>query len=420
MSIEDQEQTLLPLQTNDVVTKKQTHRSLRRKVILFTAVILTSIITFGASPLLHSFADGVTPDQPIVTSATSGNQSASLSWGAAANATAYEVQTTDLATNVVCVSSPQAATTYTAGSLAVGHWYRFRVIPLNGSTTGPASIYYDIRTKGYTGSYASYFALGDSYSSGEGNPPYWDGPCARSNSSFAYQLGVGAPAPTMIACAGADTDDMDKVAQGPGGTQFWELMTSGQSTTNALITLSIGGNDLGFASELEKCILSDCTPDQATLSQTITTLQNRLAQVYLELRNYAPAADIIVVGYPLLVADPSQAVCHDSTTASGLSAAEMTMIRTLALQLNTVMQTAAQDAGLLYDAAYGGFQGHEACTSDQSQEWINEVTPSDLNGSFHPNALGQASYTQSVNLARYVLYVDGQVRQEPFVTSTQS
>jgi lysophospholipase L1-like esterase len=209
------------------------------------------------------------------------------------------------------------------------------------------------------------------------------------------------------------------IAQGPGGTQFWELMTSGQSVSNALITVSIGGNDLGFTPELTKSITSDCTPDQAELSQKITTLQNRLAQVYLELRNYAPAADIIVVGYPLLLADPSQALCHDSTTASGLRTAEMTMIRTLATQLNTAIQTAAQDAGLTYDAAYGSFEGHEACTSNQSNEWINEITPNDINGSFHPNQLGQAAYAQSVNLARYLLYVNGQVRQEPFLISTR-
>ena len=382
------------------------------------AVILASIIGFGASPLLHSFADGVTPAQPTGFKATSGNQSAYLSWNTASDTTAYEVQITDLATNAVNVSAPQTANTFTAGSLADGHWYRFRVIPLNGSTAGPASIYLDVRTKGYHGPYTSYFAMGDSYSSGEGTPPYFDASCGRSYSGFAYHLGVGAPSPTMIACAGATIDDVDKVSQGSSGSQFWELMTSGTSVTNALITISIGGNDLGFAPELEKCIVSDCTSDQAALSQKITALQNRLAQVYLELRNYAPAADIIVVGYPLLIADPSQAVCHNSTTQSSLNAAKITMIRTLATQLNTVIQTAAQDAGLTYDAAYGAFAGHEACTSSQSNEWINEITPNDITGSFHPNLLGQAGYVQSVNLARYFLYVNGQVRQEPFIMST--
>ncbi len=411
MSIQDQEQTPAPIQNNDIVTKKQAHRSMPLKVFLLMAVILAGLIGFGASPLLHSFAASITPASPTGFKATPGNQFVYLSWRAASGATAYEVQTTDLATSAVRVSAAQAASSFTAGSLAVGHWYRFRVIPLNGSTTGPASPYLDVRTRGYTGSNASYFAMGDSYSSGEGAPPYFDAPCGRSTSGFAYRIGVGAPPPTLLACAGATTDDVDKVAQGPGGTQFWELMTSGKSVTNALITISIGGNDLGFAPELEKCIVSDCTPDQAALSQKITALQKRLAQIYLELRNWAPAADIIVVGYPLLLADPSQAVCHDATTRSALSVAEITMIRTLATQLNTAIQTAAQDTGLFYDAAYGTFMGHEACTSNQSNEWINEITTNDINGSFHPNLLGQAAYAQSVNWARYLLYVNGQVRQ---------
>jgi lysophospholipase L1-like esterase len=401
----------VPIQDDDTLASKHIHRPISIKVISIMVIILASIVIFCSTPLLHSFANGITPARPAGFIATPGDQSAQLNWKAASDATTYEIQTTDLATDVVSISPPQTTNTFTAESLAVGHWYRFRVIPLNGSTAGPASSYIDVRTKGFSGTYASYFALGDSYSSGEGIPPYTDVPCARSNSSFAYQIGNGVPSPVMIACAGASTDDIDKTAQGPGGTQLWELQ-SGTNRTNTLNTISVGGNDIGFTSEIKKCILADCTPDQSALRQKIAALTTRLVQVYEEIHTAAPDADIFVIGYPLLVAAPDQASCHNSTTKSGLTTNEMTMIRTLGNQFHSVMQDAAQFDGVSFVNGASTFQGHEACSKDQSAEWINEVTTSDINGSFHPNQLGSAAYAKAVNEARNDLYASGQVHLE--------
>ncbi len=401
----------MPIQDDNTLTSTHTHRPISIKVISFIVSILASIVIFCSPPILHSFANGTTPAKPTGFSATPDAQSAQLSWKGASDTTAYEIQTTDLATGAVSVSDPQTTNTFSARSLATGYWYRFRIIPLNGSTAGPASSYIDVRTKGFSGSYTSYFAMGDSYSAGEGNPPYTDVPCAHSNASFAYQIGNGVPSPTMIACVGAVTDDVDKVAQGLAGSQIFEML-NGHTVTNSLITISIGGNDLGFSTELAKCLTSDCTPDQNELSQKISALQSRLVEIYQQIHSHAPDTDIVAIGYPLLVADPAQANCHDSFTRSGLSADEMTMMRTLGSQLNDVTQKAAQAGGVSFVDGTKVFQGHEACASNQSDEWLNEVTSSDVNGSFHPNQLGHTAYAGAVNDARNSLYASGQTRQE--------
>ncbi|MBV9713443.1 MAG: hypothetical protein JO011_21270, partial [Ktedonobacteraceae bacterium] len=127
----------------------------------------------------------------------------------------------------------------------------------------------------------------------------------------------------------------------------------------------------------------------------------------------APDADIFVVGYPLLVAAPEQANCHDAFTKANLSTGELTMIRTLGTQFNNVTALETLLGGVYFVPGAKTFLGHEACTSDQSAEWINEVTSSDLSGSFHPNQLGYIAYAKAVNALRADLYKYGEIRLDP-------
>ncbi|MBV9615728.1 MAG: hypothetical protein JO011_11220 [Ktedonobacteraceae bacterium] len=59
------------------------------------------------------------------------------------------------------------------------------------------------------------------------------------------------------------------------------------------------------------------------------------------------------------------------------------------------------------------FAGHEMCTANESQEWINEVAGLNdaLHDSFHPNGAGYYAYAGAVNSARNLLYQDGMVRK---------
>ncbi len=383
-------------------------------VIVFTIAVLLSGYFFLSGKAL---ADAAVPGQPTSLSGTTGNQQVTLSWGAATDATGYLIGETDLE-NGQTVQLPTVVTTTatTLTGLQVGHWYRFNVTPVNGTTQGPASSAVEIRTTGYSGSYDNYYALGDSYSSGDGAPPYSGvSGCYRSTNVYSYLLGNGAPSPTLIACSGAVTANIDQTVQSSvTQTQLGQLLSSPRGKT--LITLTIGGNDVGFSSELTKCITSftSCKSDASTVAQKITALQARLVQIYGELRSAAPGADIIIAGYPLLVANPSIADCHNPIVYTGLGAGEMTMIRTLAAQLDSVIATAATQAGVSNAAAQveQAFAGHEACTKVESQEWINEIAGlnDSLHDSFHPNSAGYQAMAGAVNSARNSLYQSGMVR----------
>lgn len=99
----------------------------------------------------------------------------------------------------------------------------------------------------------SYVALGDSYSSGTGTRTYLADGTSCQRSVYAYPSLIAAStgyALTFRACSGATTSDV-------AATQLSAL-----SSTTAYVTISVGGNDAGFADVLTTCAqpawLSNC------------------------------------------------------------------------------------------------------------------------------------------------------------------
>src|SRR5262249_43673939 len=119
----------------------------------------------------------------------------------------------------------------------------------------------------------NYLALGDSFSAGEGNPPFLTTPvdtnsstdqCHRSAAAYPELIdnlapGLSNPMPIANfenwACSGA-TRDNNVVADGKGEVAQINHVTS---STN-LVTISLGGNDVGFADVLGACIVGKDSP----------------------------------------------------------------------------------------------------------------------------------------------------------------
>ena len=108
----------------------------------------------------------------------------------------------------------------------------------------------------------TYVALGDSYSSGEGNPPFEEGTaiggetpdrCHRSATAYGPLLDEADALGPMLfnACSGAVTNDMfegNAVNVTEPAQRIWV------SHSTKTVTLTIGGNDAGFRWAIEKCI----------------------------------------------------------------------------------------------------------------------------------------------------------------------
>lgn len=103
-----------------------------------------------------------------------------------------------------------------------------------------------------------YVALGDSYTSGPKIPRQSGTPagCDRSDHNYpavvARQLGVTAADFRDVSCSGATITDLTAAQKTSNGTNPAQL--SALSTRTRLVTLGIGGNDIGFGSTVTKCI----------------------------------------------------------------------------------------------------------------------------------------------------------------------
>ncbi|MDQ3578255.1 MAG: SGNH/GDSL hydrolase family protein [Actinomycetota bacterium] len=219
-----------------------------------------------------------------------------------------------------------------------------------------------------------YVALGDSYSSGLGAGSYGtSGSCKRSANSYP-QLWANAKAPsafTFAACSGAVTAD---VLNSQIGT-----VTSDTS----LVTISIGGNDAGFASVMTDCNLgsdSYCVArNNEAQNFARNTLPARLDSVYSKIRANAPNARVIVVGYPLIYK-------VSGSCFVGLSEIKRAAINDSSNVLATVTAARAQAHNFTFLDGRTAFAGHEICAT--GTRWINSVSWP-VEDSYHPNAAGQ-------------------------------
>ena len=221
----------------------------------------------------------------------------------------------------------------------------------------------------------NYVALGDSYSSGVGAGDYISssGSCDRSTLAYPEQwAGVNAPGSFVsVACSGATTADV------------LSSQVSALSASTTLVSITIGGNDAGFSSVMETCVLastSSCLNAVATAETFIgTQLRGRLDQVLQTIAADAPNAKVVVLDYPPFY-DMSKSFCL------GLSTSDRVALNGGADDLDYVIQQAAQDNQDTFADVRGRFAGHEICDSGS---WLHSVDIFALSSSYHPTAAGQ-------------------------------
>jgi lysophospholipase L1-like esterase len=222
-----------------------------------------------------------------------------------------------------------------------------------------------------------YVALGDSYSSGVGAPPYdLDPACQRSSRSYPPLWAVEHhPASfDFAACSGAKTADVL-------ATQISALQRS-----TDLVTITIGGNDAGFGPVLQTCTVatSDRTCAAAVDAAEAfewSVLPGRLARTYAAIRRAAPHARVIVLGYPRLF-DLAPA-CTDPHVPNLNRRRKLN--RGADVLNDVIHQTVSRQSGFSYTDVRDRFTGHGVCSADP---WINDPSVPTLVGPYHPNQAG--------------------------------
>jgi lysophospholipase L1-like esterase len=230
----------------------------------------------------------------------------------------------------------------------------------------------------------SYVALGDSYSSGAGTRSYIPDGSSCQRSVYAYPSPIAAArdyALNFRACTGAKVADVTS-------TQLSALTAS-----TSYVTISVGGNDAGFADVLTTCAQpawsSSCNGaiDQAQ-AYINGTLPASVAGLYRRIRARSPSAKVVVAGYPRVFNG------EDCNAFTWFTASEETRLNQTADLLNSKLSAAAAKAGFTYANPIRSFVGHAVC---DGTEWINGLLDP-VTESYHPNRAGQGSgYTPVVS-----------------------
>ncbi|MBG0856476.1 SGNH/GDSL hydrolase family protein [Streptomyces spinoverrucosus] len=220
-----------------------------------------------------------------------------------------------------------------------------------------------------------YVALGDSYSSGVGAGSYISssGDCKRSTRAYPY-LWAAANSPSSFnftACSGARTDEVLASQLAP------------LNTSTGLVSISVGGNDAGFADVMTTCVLqsdSACVSRINTARAYVdTTLPGKLDNVYSAIRSKAPSAHVVVLGYPRFY--------KLGQSCLGLSETKRKAINDASDHLNTAIEKRALNHGFTFGDVRSTFTGHEICSG---ASWLHSVNWLNIGESYHPTANGQS------------------------------
>jgi hypothetical protein len=220
----------------------------------------------------------------------------------------------------------------------------------------------------------NYVALGDSYSSGVGTNSYTlSSSCLRGVYAYPYLVAQQRPNTTLnfVACSGATTTSL----------MSNQIQAVNASTNNVSVT--IGGNDIGFSSLILQCTLGSCSSAlNSTRAGLNTSLAPKLNTVYAAIKAQAsPTAKVVVLGYPRLF---SSSGCLGTT---GISAQERTDANLLADAVDSVTAARAAAYGFTYKSAISSWTGHAVCSSSA---WLNGLNIFNTTESYHPNRNGNS------------------------------
>jgi lysophospholipase L1-like esterase len=286
----------------------------------------------------------------------------------------------------------------------------------------------------------SYVALGDSYSAGFGLSPFSfstpaDG-CFQAEQNYPHQvaarLGLSLDDRT---CSGAVTANIRDTPQNTG-VGIAPVQSDSLNTETDVVTVSIGGNDLGFGDVAAFCVslgpgepilgdplLENCSdyyhplPDVDLLADKLDeVVAPALASTYALIAEKAPNAKVVVLGYPTIAPDvenvPAGGCFTPAVTPGGppypenafpYTAADTAYLHSVEAKLDAAIRQNAEAAGARYVSTLPDTESHSACQTDGSA-YINGITllfdqpdhgtptpDPDLflkYGALHPNAAG--------------------------------
>jgi lysophospholipase L1-like esterase len=256
---------------------------------------------------------------------------------------------------------------------------------------------------------ANFVALGDSFATGSGLGSYLDTTCYQSKYGYPVVLSTLSTAPTRdvtsYVCNGATSAGTGTSNSVAG--QLVKFPTTMVAASVKYVTLTVGGNDLGFVSAMTKCVTgsTDCNLDKTVtgpIDAGLSTLPGRITANVAAISVKFPNAQILVTGYPKLFQNPSSTNQCKVGTVLGLFPLYMKASETKYLDDETVLLNSAISQGVALAQTQSlvsnvqfvdvapKFDTHGLCLGS-TKSWIQSYSSSNTVGAFHPTQTGQKS-----------------------------
>ena len=251
-----------------------------------------------------------------------------------------------------------------------------------------------------------YVALGDSYTAAPLVLPQVGMPIGCSRSSHNYPSVVARALSVAsfrdVSCSSATTVHMtspQQVTLGVNRPQF-----DGLRPATELVTIGIGGNDVGLVGAAVTCARLGALAPTGTACRShfnsggsdrivaqIRATAPRIAAVIDGIRTRSPLARIVVVGYPDVLPRTGNG-CHPLVP---LSPDDVRYFDGLIVRLNEMLAETSIANGAEFADTYLDSVGHDVCTLPPTR-WFEGLVPTAPAYPLHPNALGEASMGRSV------------------------
>ncbi|MGH2906998.1 MAG: SGNH/GDSL hydrolase family protein [Solirubrobacterales bacterium] len=243
-----------------------------------------------------------------------------------------------------------------------------------------------------------YVALGDSYAAGPliPNQIAVDTPpgCAQSDHNYPHDIAAISSLIdlTDVSCSGARTNDMFTPQTTAAGINPPQL--NAVTTKTVAVSLTIGGNDIGFSSIIASCISpvpvgQPCqnlyvTASGDALRQRVDATAPKVKAVLDGIKAKSPHARIVVVGYPDIL-PPNSPGCWPQIPFTPSDTAYLDGVERY---LNDMLRTVARANGAGYGNSYALSVGHDACQTPDVR-WVEPLVPVNPAAPAHPNAKGE-------------------------------
>ncbi|MFF0370703.1 SGNH/GDSL hydrolase family protein [Micromonospora sp. NPDC005087] len=242
-----------------------------------------------------------------------------------------------------------------------------------------------------------YVALGDSYTAGPLIPTQIDLNCLRSNRNYPSLVAAsGSSSLADVSCSGATTDDILYGGSGQLGIAVPPQLSAVTSNT-ALVTVQIGGNDIGFSGIISACAEASLSSPLGSpcknrytaggtdqLQARIAAATPKVTAVLQAVRRAAPGARVVVLGYPAILPDTG----YGCWPVVPIAYQDVPYLRGIEKSLNAMLASTATANGATYADVYTPSIGRDACKGSGTR-WVEGLVPQNSAAPFHPNARGE-------------------------------